>query len=213
MADFYPLLGEQEQRPFAYIQITEEMRSFPYTDSTELNAGLKKCLSTFKSRFIGDVIPYGGYLEKRDFYQVSGHFTEGLVRNIHLGIDIWKEAGSKIFCPYDAVVHSVAYNGAAQDYGWCLILQTKDVHLLFGHMSEDISHWQTGDLIKRGEVIGSLGHMHENGGWESHLHFQAILDMEGKMGDYPGVCAPSDFEHFSKNCPNPEDIILNKSLF
>lgn len=213
MANFYPLLGEQEDGPFAHIQISEEMRSYPYMDSVGLNAGLKKCLSDFKSRFDGDVVPYGGYLEKRNFYQVSGHFTEGLIRNIHLGIDIWKEAGSKIFCPCDAVVHSVAYNGAAQDYGWCLIVKTNELHLLFGHMSVDVSQWNAGDNIKKGEIIGSLGHMHENGGWESHLHFQAILDMEGKIGDYPGVCAPRDLEHYSKNCPNPNYFLLNKSKF
>ncbi len=211
MANFYPLLGEHVQNPFAHFQIAEEMRSYTYSDSQELNAGLAKCLHNFKSRFDVEVVPYGGYLEKRDFYKVSGHFTEGLVRNIHLGIDIWKEAGSKIFCPCDALVHSVAYNGAAQDYGWCLIIKTNGMHLLFGHMSEDVSHWNAGDLIKRGDIIGSLGQMHENGGWESHLHFQAILNMEDKMGDYPGVCALKDLEHYAKNCPNPEYIFLNKT--
>jgi hypothetical protein len=38
-----------------------------------------------------------------------------------------------------------------------------------------------------------------------------IIDMEGRKGDYPGVCAPSEKEKYLNNCPDPELLLnLNK---
>jgi hypothetical protein len=47
----------------------------------------------------------------------------------------------------------------------------------------------------------------ENGQWPPHLHFQVIIDMEFKKGDYPGVCKLNEKEKYLRNCPNP-DLIL-----
>ena len=55
------------------------------------------------------------------------------------------------------------------------------------------------------------GH-HENGHWPPHLHFQIILDMQLKEGDYPGVCKYSEREKYLANCPDP-DLILQLNQY
>jgi hypothetical protein len=66
---------------------------------------------------------------------------------------------------------------------------------------------QEGDLVKKGDVFSEFGIPFENGQWPPHLHFQIIKDMQGKKGDYPGVCKESEKDFYLKNCPNP-DLIL-----
>ncbi|HRI22544.1 MAG TPA: peptidase M23, partial [Panacibacter sp.] len=65
-----------------------------------------------------------------------------------------------------------------------------------------------GKYINRGEVFGHFGLPAENGQWPPHLHFQVIIELEWKRGDYPGVCKKSEREKYLGNCPNP-DLILN----
>ena len=207
--EFFPLLGQDQTYSFSEIHISDRLKNYSFDDSQSLNRSLHAIIQDFHENLGQHIIPYGGYLEKRDIYKVSNHFTDKEVRDIHLGIDVWRPAGSPIFAPQDAVIHSVGYNAAAQDYGWCIILKTKDFHILFGHMSSDVRRWQAGQKIEAGQIIGSLGNEDENGGWEAHLHLQLILDMGHWSGDYPGVCSSDNFDFYITNCPNPAFILLN----
>lgn len=155
----------------------------------------------------------GGYNEDRVLYQRSAHFDGAEARTIHLGIDIWGAAGTKVYVPLGGVVHSFAYNNNFGDYGATIILQhqleTTVFHTLYGHLSlADIAHLQEGKYIGRGELLAHFGTPKENGDWPPHLHFQIIIDMELKEGDYPGVCTPTESEKYLANCPNP-DLILD----
>src|SRR5207245_4764568 len=63
-------------------------------------------------------------------------------RTVHLGIDLFVEAGTRLRAPLDGVVHIVANNSAPQDYGPLVILQheTSDgenFFTLYGHLSKD----------------------------------------------------------------------------
>jgi peptidoglycan LD-endopeptidase LytH len=160
----------------------------------------------------------GGYDENRVLYQRSPHF-DGLkeARSIHLGIDVWGAAGTKVYVPIGGIVHSFAYNNNYGDYGATIILQhqieTTVFHTLYGHLSlADISNLQEGKFISRGQHLAHFGKPTENGNWPPHLHFQIITDMEFKNGDYPGVCEASKKAHYLTNCPNP-DLILNMMQF
>ena len=53
-------------------------------------------------------IAFGGYLEKRNLYQRSKHFTNenSEERNIHIGIDLWTQAGTAVICTLDGWIHS-----------------------------------------------------------------------------------------------------------
>jgi murein DD-endopeptidase MepM/ murein hydrolase activator NlpD len=115
--------------------------------------------------------------------------------------------------PLDGIVHSFAFNNARGDYGATIILSHRlndiSFHTLYGHLSlNSIKNLSEGQTIKRGDVFTEFGIPFENGQWPPHLHFQVILDMEGKEGDYPGVCKYSEREKYLNNCPDP-NFILN----
>ena len=168
----------------------------------------------------------GGYNEDRILYKRSNHFemigakissfgedTEVACRSIHLGIDIWGPAGTKVFVPIGGTVHSFAYNDNFGDYGATIILQhqleTVVFHTLYGHLSlADLVNINEGKYISRGELLAHFGEPKENGDWPPHLHFQVIDDMRISKGDYPGVCTINEREKYLKNCPDA-NLVLN----
>jgi len=81
-------------------------------------------------------------------------------------------------------------------------------HTLYGHISvKDIDNISATQYVVRGQQIAHFGEPEENGQWPPHLHFQVIIDMQLKQGDYPGVCKYSEQEKYLQNCPDP-DLIL-----
>lgn len=178
---------------------------------------IKQQLASAGSRF-----GIGGYGEHRTVYSRSRVFDAGEPgaepRRLHLGTDIWGPAGTAIYCFMDAIVHSTAFNDQYGDYGATIILQhqLEDVvfYTLYGHLSlRDLEKLQPGDHISKGFELAHFGMPEENGHWPPHLHFQVILDMEGKTGDYPGVCRFSEKEYYLSNCPDPDYILgMNKYL-
>lgn len=158
----------------------------------------------------------GGYGEHRTLYSVSKVFDAlhktDQPRRLHLGVDIWGKPGTPVFAPLGGVVHSFAFNSEPGDYGATLVLLHQlsgtAFYTLYGHLSlSDLANLQEGKYVSSGERIGHFGEPHENGNWPPHLHFQVIKFMEGKWGDYPGVCADNEKEKYLHNCPDP-DLIL-----
>jgi len=155
----------------------------------------------------------GGYGEHRTLYARSKHFDSGEEpRRLHLGVDIWGPAGTKVMAPLGGIVHSFAFNNNDSDYGATLILthQLEGIgfHTLYGHLSlNSLKNLYEGERVTRGEVIAEFGMRFENGNWPPHLHFQLIADMQGWKGDYPGVCRYSERDRWLANCPDP-DLIL-----
>ncbi len=162
----------------------------------------------------------GGYNEERSFYSRSNNFdgkNGAEPRRLHLGIDIWGQAGTAVFAPLGGMVHSFAFNSAYADYGATIILLHQldgfAFYTLYGHLSlRDIEHLKEGKYINRGEEFAHFGLPVENGQWPPHLHLQLIIQLEWKRGDYPGVCKKSESEKYLQNCPNP-DLILNMMQF
>ncbi|TYP99174.1 peptidase M23-like protein [Tenacibaculum adriaticum] len=160
-------------------------------------------------------VAYGGYLEKRDIYNRSEHFSKQKVenqRNIHLGIDLWCSAGTSVLAVLDGKIHSFKNNINFGDYGPTIILEhtikNKVFYSLYGHLSlASIQHVKEGDKVHKGQIIGALGDNSVNGDYAPHLHFQLINNIENYVGDYPGVCAKKDVEFYQKNCPNPLTLL------
>lgn len=156
---------------------------------------------------------FGGYNELRDFYQRSELFDAGEEpRRLHLGVDIWGPVGTPVYAFMGGMVHSVAYNEAFADYGATMILlhQLEGVsfYSLYGHISKrDIAAVAPGQYVVRGQEIAHFGEPEENGQWPPHLHFQLILDMGGRQGDYPGVCRFSEREEWLANSPDPAAVL------
>ncbi|HEY4285562.1 MAG TPA: peptidoglycan DD-metalloendopeptidase family protein [Puia sp.] len=168
---------------------------------------------------------FGGYGEHRTLYARSKHFDQPVYgseaarssgeaepRRLHLGIDIWGPAGTKVMSPLNGIVHSFAFNNNDSDYGTTIILSHNleglSFYTLYGHLSlNSIKNLSEGRNVKKGEVIAEFGMRFENGNWPSHLHFQLIENMSDWKGDYPGVCRFSEREQWLDNCPDP-DLIL-----
>jgi murein DD-endopeptidase MepM/ murein hydrolase activator NlpD len=138
--------------------------------------------------------------------------TETEPRRLHLGVDIWGPAGTKVMAPLDGIVHSFAFNNNDSDYGATIILTHHfdgvGFHTLYGHLSlNSLKNLSEGQLVGKGDVIGEFGMRFENGNWPPHLHFQLIADMQGWRGDYPGVCRFSERIQWLANCPDPNIIL------
>jgi murein DD-endopeptidase MepM/ murein hydrolase activator NlpD len=156
------------------------------------------------------VIPFGGYFEKRSIYQTSKHFGIENIRNIHMGIDLWVDAGTPLYAAANGIIHSFAYNGNYLDYGYTLIVFYPGLgYVLYGHLSNPTGefNWKEGICIRQGEKISTVGNKNENGGWIPHLHLQFINQIENYSGDFPGVCSKKDMDYYSRICPDPIFLI------
>ncbi len=164
-------------------------------------------------------VAFGGYLEKRALYRTYQNFLkkkEDDPRNIHLGIDFWSKAGTRVMGPIDGTVHSFRNNNIPGDYGPTIILDHQmggiTFYTLYGHLSlKSLEDLYIGRKFKKGEYIGDLGTPDINVNYASHLHFQIIKDVEAYRGDYPGVSNVADLEFYTANCPDP-NILLNLPL-
>lgn len=159
-------------------------------------------------------IAYGGYHETRNLYKRSAVFKNDISdeRNIHIGLDLWINESAPIYAALDGKIHSFQNNTALGDYGPVIILEhTIDgftFHTLYGHLSEEsLFGNEIGQIVKKGEQIATLGLPPINGDYAPHLHFQIIIDMEDKEGDYAGVCSLNTLDFYSKNCPDPNWLL------
>ncbi|GAB4092871.1 peptidoglycan DD-metalloendopeptidase family protein [Flaviaesturariibacter terrae] len=185
-----------------------ELDAETFTDTARFSLWVDEQLRRAGARY-----GVGGYNEHRTIYARSEKFdTEEEPRRLHLGIDIWGPAGTAVFAPLDGVVHSSAFNDFFGDYGATVILKHNIsgfvFHTLYGHLGlSSLDDKAEGRPVKAGERIAAFGIPEENGHWPPHLHFQVIIDVQGKRGDYPGVCRYSQREQWLDNCPDP-DILL-----
>ena len=159
-------------------------------------------------------IAYGGYKEQRNLYQRSPVFMsqDHDERNIHIGLDLWINESAPVYATLEGTIHSFQNNDALGDYGPTIILKHQighfTFHTLYGHLSLDsLDGKKIGNFVKKGEQIASLGLPPINGDYATHLHFQIILDMENKVGDYPGVCNQSRLAFYLENCPDPNLLL------
>lgn len=159
-------------------------------------------------------VAYGGYLERRNLYSKSpGFVVKGEEeRNIHLGIDFWAKAGTKVIAPLGGVVHSFKNNEVSGDYGPTIILEHVlngiQFYTLYGHLSiESLQGLYKNKDFKAGEVLATLGDTPINVNYAPHLHFQIIKELGDFNGDYPGVCAQKDLHTYQKNCPDPNLLL------
>lgn len=162
-------------------------------------------------------IGIGGYLEERNLYRLSPHFRQDQEdRCIHLGIDLWTEVQHPVYAPLDGWVHSFAYNTQPLDYGATIILEHQleatTFYTLYGHLTlASIQNLKTGMPFERGSQLAAIGPHTENGGWVPHLHFQLILDMEDRKGDFLGVTSHAEKAYYASICPDPS-FFLTKYL-
>ena len=156
----------------------------------------------------------GRYDEARLLYTTEAFRRKnGEPRTVHLGIDLFVEAGTRIQAPLEGRVHSFALNDAPLDYGPTLLLEHRTeegdcFYTLYGHLSLDsLDGLERGRRVSRGETIARVGSYEVNGNWPPHLHFQIVLDLLDKEGDFPGVAAPSERGLWLGLSPDPSAFL------
>ena len=168
-------------------------------------------------RRAGVKVGVGRYDEARRLY-VSPLFGPGETatderRTVHLGVDVFVEAGTRIYAPLPGVVHILVNNDAPQDYGPLLVLKHETdagvaFFTLYGHLSMDtLTKLRVGQKVADGFEIARVGSPPKNGDWAPHLHFQVILDLLGLGRDFPGVCRASEREMWKGLSPDPNPIL------
>lgn len=204
-----------QKRRTAVLDLSASNRDLQHLDLTgteELSSYIQHIITESQAE-----TAVGGYNEDRTIYRKSELFGHEEPRTVHLGIDIWAPARTPVSAAYDGHIHSFQDNRAFGDYGPTVILSHTSGsiiwHTLYGHLSrKSLEGLKEGDEVGASEVFAEIGDETENGQWPPHLHFQIILDMEGKTGDYPGVCAASQREYYLKNCPDPQLLLQIRSL-
>ena len=187
----------------------EELLPYDISDPAQCQAYIDLKLKEKRAQ-----MALGGYLEVRNLYRSSPNFaSEGPEeRNIHLGLDIWAAAKTRVLVPWEGKIHSFANNNSPGDYGPTIILEHKTQKLVFytlyGHLSvESLERLSAKQYFNQGELLATLGTPEENGHYAPHLHFQIILDLMDFSGDYPGVCTKSQLDYYKNNCPNPNILL------
>ncbi|MEP6495487.1 MAG: aminotransferase class III-fold pyridoxal phosphate-dependent enzyme [bacterium] len=134
-------------------------------------------------------------------------------RTIHIGLDLFAEAGTPVYAPLPGVIHAFADNAAEQDYGAVIVLRhtTTDgttFYTLYGHLSRaSLERLKVGCEIAAGEQIATLGDPTENGGWTPHLHLQLMSDVLELDTDFPGVAPPAHRRAWCALCPDPNLLV------
>ena len=134
-------------------------------------------------------------------------------RTVHLGIDLFLEAGSNVRAPLEGTVHTIANNSAPLDYGPVVILRHQagdagEFFTLYGHLSqESVAQISIGQPIPKGQVFAKIGGVSENGGWPPHLHFQIIVDLLELNEKFPGVARASERAIWTDLCPDPNLLL------
>ena len=155
----------------------------------------------------------------------SGGSASADARDIHMGVDIGAAVGTPIHAAVDGLVHSVGYNSAELDYGHVIITEhvlpssgggdggdgdgdgPRRVWMLYGHLSAESTVGKAaGRPVSRGEVLGWMGNVHENGGWPPHVHFQLSL-AEPRTHDLPGVVSTAQHAAALERYPDPRMVL------
>jgi len=160
-------------------------------------------------------VGFGGYNEARLLYTAPQYGAEssGERRTIHLGLDLFVEPGTAICAPLDGTVHLLAGNTAHLDYGPLVILRHQtpcgeEFFTLYGHLTrETLRDLSLRQPFKQGQNFARVGKSGENGGWPPHLHFQLILDLLDRGGEFPGVAPASQRSIWTSLSPDPNLLL------
>lgn len=197
---------------FDFTRDNPELKDIDIADTSAFSRYIFNKLEQEKSR-----TGIGKYDENRTIYERSTVFDSSLDnpdqrRSLHIGLDLWVRAGVSVMAALEGRVHSFQDNRAFGDYGPTIILEHTlegiSFYTLYGHLDRGcLVYLKKGQVIKAGQAIARVGEIDENGQWPPHLHFEIISDLQGKEGDFPGVCALKDREKYLKLCPDPNLLL------
>lgn len=153
-------------------------------------------------------------------------------RTLHIGIDLDGPLYTSVHTFWHGTIHAIGYNPELGDYGHVLVIRhelppagfneqsdddkrkgkTRTVYALYGHLSNPAKSgvtrfYKVGDKVHRGQCVGNLGDVHDNGGWLiPHVHFQLALEPPATH-DMPGAVTMADRAKALVLYPDPRYIL------
>ncbi|WP_299384979.1 peptidoglycan DD-metalloendopeptidase family protein [uncultured Lacinutrix sp.] len=203
-------ISKSDYTPIDLSEANTDLQNFDISSSKDWDTYITNYLNERNKK-----VAFGGYLEKRGIYNRSDYFNNPnpeTERNIHIGLDLWIAAGTSVLAAFNGEVHSFNDNTNYGDYGPTIILKHElegfVFYTLYGHLSrESLSNLKLGEKVSQGQTIAYLGEAEVNGDYAPHLHFQIIIDIQDKVGDYPGVSSLIDLDFYKENTVDPEAVL------
>lgn len=160
---------------------------------------------------------YGGWMEDRSCIR-RGTYLEKDKLWIHTGIDVNRGVGSLVRClGAGTIVHIGTDAPLVGGWGYHMIqlitFKGKTHGLLYAHLADGIIG-KVGMKIKKGAVLGAIGHKHENGYWRPHLHLQLFADVAGVSDwdtfskEMDGYVRMNECATWARRCPDPTPLIF-----
>ena len=135
-------------------------------------------------------------------------------RFLHLGYDIFSQDLESVYSPCDGTIVMGGRDHGDHSFGNFIIIQpnssgkllSEDIYIFLGHLSSNLL--PTGVVVRKGQLIGSIGDFseNENGGWSRHLHLQLFTDVPSSPKDLIGYSSSDRFDSMKKKYPNPSTL-------
>ena len=213
---FAPILDPDPRRvPTATLDLSVGTQDFPDADRQAGTPAFDESVSRVLADR-GASVGIGRYDEPRLVYLTDafagpmGEHPER--RTVHLGIDLFVDAGAVVRAPLAGTVHSVRDNAAPLDYGPTVILRHEPddappFFTLYGHLHPDCLGLERGAVVAQGDAFARVGAFDHNGHWPPHVHFQLVTDLLDRDGEFPGVAAPREREVWLSLSPDPNLVL------
>lgn len=213
----------------------EDQDEFEKNRQFQKKVSFLQSLSAKKSNFtIGKYDENRLNLYSSELFDDEDNAIDGFLgsRTVHIGIDLGGPIGTKVFSFWDGIVHSAGYNTPLGDYGHVVVIKyhlpddnddsdgataadrtTRPFYCLYGHLDKNTvmmkKKWKAGDKVKRGELIGKMGDVRDNGGWViPHVHLQLSIEAP-KTHDMPGVVSRQQRPEGLVKYPDPRFVLGN----
>ena len=180
------LMPGLQQARTGYVDLRSADSAVARASATMDRAGAVAAYAALQQQ-AGFAIGVGDWMEQRCVYQSDNYRSsrlDGVMRDCHLGLDLFAPAGTALTLPLAAEVVVAEVRDERLDYGGMLVLRhdpgqgddRSAFYSIWGHLSHRTARrWRPGDAIAAGTQFAKLGDFDENGWWLPHLHLQLCL--------------------------------------